>query len=154
MNNYTITTRRFDQLSTIEFYRIAQLREEVFHLEQRITDRDMDDRDQLSTFMWIEVGGSVVALLRILPAGVSFESPAIGRLAVRKDFRRQGLARRVMIAAIEHIREVWAPQKITIEAQKYLVEFYRTLGFEVTSEEFYDAGIAHHQMTLHMDHTR
>ncbi len=148
MNSYTIITRRFDQLSTMEFYRLAQLREEVFHLEQQITDRDLDGRDFLSTFMWIEHEGMVVGLLRMLPAGVSFETPSIGRLAVRKDYRRQGLARKLMVAAIEHINEAWAPQEITIEAQKYLVEFYRTLGFEVTSEEFYDAGIPHHRMTL------
>ena len=137
-------------------YLLAKLRQDVFSLEQRATDPDLDGRDleSTTTLMWIEVPGPAatscglerepVAHLRILPgedraAGIL----RIGRVAVRADHRRGGLGRRLMRAALEHIEEKTPATEVHIDAQAYLEQWYASMGFETVSEMFMEAGIEH-----------
>ena len=51
-----------------------------------------------------------------------------------------------MQEAVAYIRAQWPGQEIHISAQRYLVDFYRELGFEITSEVYLEAGIEHRSM--------
>ena len=139
----------FDELTTTELYRLMQARSEVFFLEQQITVEDADGVDLRALHLWLEEAGEVVGLLRILPPEVTEDGlPSIGRLLVRRPWRRQGLCRRLMHEAIDYIRAHWPGQEIHISAQRYLVDFYCELGFEISSEVYLEAGIEHRSMVL------
>ena len=61
-----------------ELYEIIKLRIEVFVVEQDCPYQDLDDKDKNAYHLFAEDNGLVVAVLRILPEGVSFEDMAIG----------------------------------------------------------------------------
>lgn len=141
--------KAFDALTTTELYALLRARAEVFFLEQQITVEDADGIDPCALHLWFEEQGEVVALLRILPPEATEEGyPSIGRVLVRRPWRRQGLCRQLMHEAIAHIRAHWPGQEIHISAQRYLVDFYRELGFEPTSALYFEAGIPHRSMVL------
>lgn len=52
--------KRFDDLSTMELYKILQVREEVFVLEQNCVYKDLDDIDLNATHFYLEDRKSVV----------------------------------------------------------------------------------------------
>lgn len=165
---HTFTTKPFHELTPAEYHRIVQAREQVFFLEQRITEPDADAVDPRSVFMWLEETGQgtnptasmatrdtgatlredhrVIAFLRMIPAGVVYNEASIGRVLVDIAHRRQGLCREMMHAALEFIDTHWGEQPIRISAQEYLAGFYLSLGFEIVSDVYTEAGIAHVKM--------
>lgn len=141
--------KHFCELSPREVYCLMQARSEVFFLEQHITVEDADGVDFEAVHMWLEHEEQPVALLRIIPPSVTADGyPSVGRLLVRRPWRRQGLCRRLMCEAIDYIRHQWGAAPIYISAQSYLVDFYCELGFEVCSEAYEEAGIEHRKMRL------
>ena len=60
--------------------------------------------------------------------------------------RGSGLAHRLMERSVQTIMENWNPEKIRLQAQSHLAEFYRKHGFEVVSEPYEDDGIPHVDM--------
>lgn len=143
---YQIHTKHFSQLTAGELHRVVEAREAVFFLEQHITESDADDVDLQSTFLWMEDAGRVVAFLRIIPAGVVYKEVSIGRVLVETHHRHLGLCRQLMDAALQYIAHTWGAQPIRISAQKYLANFYATLGFEVISDTYLEAGLEHVKM--------
>ena len=138
--------KHFDELTLRELYALKQARDEVFFLEQRITDVDADDVDFVCRHMWIEDDSQIAAYLRIIPAGAFYEEASIGRVLVRKPWRGKGLCRKMMWKAIELIDKESEGSTIVIGAQSYLVNFYREFGFEPFGKEYIDAGIPHCHM--------
>lgn len=141
--------KTFDALTTRELYRLMRARSEVFFLEQQITVEDADEVDLRAVHLWLEEAGEVIALLRMIPAEATADGhPSIGRVLVRRAWRRRGLCRQMMQAAIDYIRSHWGETPIRISAQRYLVDFYCEMGFEVRSEVYLEAGIEHQSMQL------
>jgi ElaA protein len=136
----------FGQLSALELYRILEAREQVFMLEQRVDCEDLDGVDMVSTHMWTEEDGRVAGYLRMIPPGAVYEQASIGRVLVTKEFRRQGLSRRMMNEAIQYMTGKWGVGEIMISAQAYLTGYYGDLGFEIVSGEYLDGGIPHYKM--------
>lgn len=141
-----ILVRPFDRLTIAEYHRIVRAREAVFHLEQHITCPDADAVDPQSVFLWTEQENRVVAFLRIIPAGVVCDEISVGRVLVDAACRRRGLCRRMMLEALRYIDGTWGPSPVRISAQRYLVGFYASLGFEAVSEPYDEAGISHVKM--------
>ena len=83
-----------------------------------------------------------------MPPGVSYEQASIGRVIVKKEYRGQKLAQQMLGKAIEFIIEEMKETKIKIQAQEYLVSFYRTFGFKPISESYLEDGIPHVDMLL------
>lgn len=136
--------RSFDALTARELYAILALRAEVFVVEQRCAYQDLDGFDAESSHLWAERSdGSVVACLRLLPAGVKYDEASIGRVVTAPSARRTGLGRELMrrgiVAAGEGI-------PIRIGAQAYLERFYGEFGFERVSELYDEDGIPHIEM--------
>lgn len=143
---YPVINKHFSQLSAEEYHRIVVAREQVFFLEQHITEPDADAVDPQSTFLWMEEAGRVVAFLRIIPAGIAYNEASIGRVLVAATHRRRGLCRSLMREALRYVAGQWGPQPIRISAQEHLAPFYGSLGFEVVSESYLEAGIPHIKM--------
>lgn len=133
--------KRFNELTPAELYEILKLRNAVFIVEQNCAYQDIDGLDETAYHMWHEDENGIAAYVRLLPPGVRFEDPAIGRvIAVR---RRSGVGSQIVRTAQSAVREVFGTDSVTIEAQVYAREFYEKLGFVQQSDEFDEDGIPH-----------
>ncbi len=138
--------KKFEELSTLELYKILKARYEVFTVGQKCLYQDCDDKDQNSYHLYIEENKKVVAYLRIVEKGISYEEVSIGRVMVVETHRNSGMARLIMKKAIDFIKNELKEDKIRISAQEYLVGFYKELGFEQISETYLEVEIPHIKM--------
>lgn len=135
--------RSFGELTTEQLYRIVELRERVFVVEQRCVYLDADGVDRVARHLWAESGAVVIdAYLRIVPAGVKFAEVAIGRVVVAPHARGTGLGKELMLRGIAAVGTV----PIRIGAQAHLEKFYSELGFTRVSDDYDDDGIPHLDM--------
>lgn len=135
--------KSFDELTTRELYDILKLRIEVFVVEQNWPYQDLDDKDKLAYHLFLEDEGVIVAVLRILPENVSYDEMAIGRVVVKKSYRKQGISKIMMNKAIRFIIEEQKMDKIRLSGQTYLTDFYINLGFKKVSDVYLEDGIEH-----------
>lgn len=141
--------KAFAALSLEELYKILQLRQEVFILEQACVYSDLDDKDQLSFHLMAWNGHALAAYTRLIPYGISYpEALSIGRVVAAPAFRGKGLGEELMKRSVEGLYGLYGRKTIKIGAQQHLEAFYNRLGFEQTSEPYMDAGILHIEMTL------
>lgn len=123
---------------------IKAIRREVFVQEQNVPEQEeWDDLDATATHLLIYLAqpnaARLAAYARLLPNG------KLTRMAVRKEFRRQGLAT-ILVKTVEHLAAERKFEKITLDAQLQALEFYKKLGFVTIGECFWDAGIQHIHM--------
>lgn len=140
--------KSFDALTPNELYQILTLRSEVFVVEQQCVFLDMDQKDQKSEHLMIWEEKNLVAYCRILPAGISYTEPSIGRVVSSPKYRGTGAGRVLMQKAIEIARQRYGNQPIRIGAQLYLKKFYSSLGFEAQGDIYLEDGIEHIEMIL------
>ncbi|WP_096270918.1 GNAT family N-acetyltransferase [Paucisalibacillus globulus] len=141
--------KKFDELTNHELYAILKARTDVFVVEQNCVYPELDDLDQESIHYFATLNNEIVSYVRILPKGLKYEdSAAIGRVLVVKKFRSNGYAEEIMKKAIDIIRNEWEVSSIKIQAQSYLKNFYRSLGFIQISEDYLEDGIPHIDMKI------
>jgi predicted GNAT family N-acyltransferase len=121
------------------------VREEVFVVEQGVPlELEWDDDDaRCRHAVAIDAAGSAIGTARLLPEG------RIGRMAVRKAWRGQGVGAALMRALLEEARSR-GMRSITLHAQTHAVDFYRGLGFSARGGQFEEAGIPHVEMILEL----
>tara|TARA_R110000796_G_scaffold183498_2_gene300048 strand:- start:129403 stop:129843 length:441 start_codon:yes stop_codon:yes gene_type:complete len=142
----TIIVKNFNELNTVELYDILQLRSEVFVVEQYCVYQDLDGKDQKALHVIGLKDQKVVAYTRIFKSGDYFNEASIGRVVVRSSERKYGYGNILMVASINAIFEHYNETKIRISAQKYLLKFYKSLGFKEEGEEYLEDGIPHMNM--------
>ena len=140
----------FDELSTKALYAILKARQVVFVVEQNCPFLDADDVDQhcLHLLGW-QVQGSTNALAayaRLVPPGVKYGEPSIGRVITSPEFRGQGLGKELMQRAVQAMDELYPGLAIRIGAQHYLERFYSGFGFVTVSPTYIEDGIPHVEM--------
>jgi ElaA protein len=141
--------KSFDALSTTELYKIIQARIAVFTVEQDCPYQDADDKDFAATHLWLaDETGNIKAYCRLLPSGISYTEPSVGRVLTEAASRKEGLGRKMMEKAIEFIQQTWASPNIRISGQLYLKEFYESLGFQQIGEPYMEDNIPHIEMLL------
>lgn len=137
-----IETKAFDDLNATQLLNILALRSQVFVVEQACVYDDIDGRDSEAgtRHLWIEVDGHIVAYLRLLDDGDGIAR--IGRVATHKSHRGKGLA-----AAL--VREVTEQHDgpLVLDAQSHLFQWYESLGFRRSGEDFVEDGIPHMPMS-------
>lgn len=138
----------FDALSSLELYKIIQLRINVFMLEQNCFYPDCDDKDLKGKHLYAVHGNDVVSYARLLPAHVSYSVPSIGRVVVRKDLRKEKIGFELMQKAIARVRSDFPAPEIRISAQAHLQNFYQNLGFMPEGEIYLEDDIPHIEMIL------
>ncbi len=139
-----LVVKRFEELSAEELYKILQVRIAVFVVEQNCAYQETDDKDQYSYHVFLKDDTGIKAYLRVIDKGVSFEEVSIGRVLTTE--RGRGLGKRIILEGIKVAKEKMNADKIKIEAQSYVKEFYERVGFKQVSEEFLEDGIPHIQM--------
>ncbi len=140
--------KTFEELTVTELYAILQLRMEVFSVEQNCVYQDADGKDQAAFHLCGWAGNHLAAYCRILPAGVSYHHPSIGRVVTSPQYRKGGFGRQLMSLAIEKTIRQFADPVIIISAQQYLTRFYQSVGFLQVSEPYLEDGIPHIRMQL------
>ncbi len=140
------TYKHFTELTTDELYAALHLRNMVFVTEQNCAYTDTDYKDQLSRHLMGWYDGTLVAYCRILPPGVSYPGPGIGRVITHPGWRGKNIGKLLMKMAVEKCNEDFRKYTITIGAQLYLKNFYESLGFIQVSEVYDEDGIDHIQM--------
>ncbi|WP_105125019.1 GNAT family N-acetyltransferase [Streptococcus suis] len=138
--------KAFDQLSLQELYTILTLRTNVFVVEQACPYPEVDGKDPNCLHLLGTDNGELVAYLRILPAGLSYDEVSIGRVVIKPSHRGKGLGRPMMEQAIHYITNEWKENQIKIGAQAYLEKFYQSLGFKPVSEVYLEDDIPHLDM--------
>lgn len=136
----------FNELTADEVYEIVRVRNEVFVVEQNCVYQDCDGKDRNSYHLYCMNEGKIVAYVRVLEKGVSYDEISIGRVLVAKEHRGKGLARECMKRAIDFVKNDLCEYSIRISAQEYLREFYGSLGFEEVSEVYLEDDIPHIEM--------
>ncbi|MBK1792871.1 GNAT family N-acetyltransferase [Persicirhabdus sediminis] len=122
---------------------ILAIRYEVFVDEQNVpVELEVDGRDACCHHVLAYSGHSAIGTGRLLPDG------HIGRVAVVKSARGQGVGQAIMLALIERASQLGMAE-IHLNAQLSALEFYEKLGFVAHGETFIDAGIEHLAMTHH-----
>ena len=137
---------KFNDLTTNELYEILRLRSEVFVVEQDCVYDDCDNKDQKAHHLFLEDNNKIIAGLRILNKGVSYDEISIGRVVVSKEYRKKGISREMMRKAIDFIENNLNENEIRISAQAYLVNFYKSIGFKEVSKEYLEDNIPHIEM--------
>ena len=155
----------FNELSGYQVYHIIQAREQVFVKDQHCTYIDADGLDidamHLSGYLTAyqddkaidskdnqNVNPPLVAYCRILTSTAPQCYPIIGRVLVVADYRGFGLARELMLRAIEYCHLHFPNQPIHLSAQTYLTQFYESLGFVCAGDVYSAEGIEHVHMIL------
>ncbi len=143
----TWTCKKFNALLPEELYAILQLRNEVFVVEQNCIFQDADDKDQPSLHLmgWRE--NKLVAYTRIVPPGLSYNEPSIGRVVTSPQERGRGTGNELMQVSINKVDALYGPTNIKIGAQLYLKKFYESLGFVQSGDVYPEDGIDHIEMT-------
>ncbi len=120
---------------------IRAIRTEVFIIEQHVPEElEWDELDNNAThLLTYDHQQHCCATLRMLDDG------HIGRVAVLKPYRNQGIAREMMNRAIILATQRDLPS-VVLNAQKSIVPLYQSLGFICEGNEFIDAGIPHIKM--------
>ena len=143
--------KKFDELTNSELYSILKERTLVFVVEQNCPYLEVDGKDPLSYHLLKEDNGEIVAYLRILPAGVSYQESSLGRVFVKKEYRGQGIAQELVKKGLDFLQNELKETTVKIQAQEYLRKFYSSFGFQAISETYLEDNIPHIDMLLQVN---
>jgi ElaA protein len=138
--------KNFDELTPHELYSILQLRNIVFAIEQNCVYPDMDDKDQPAEHLMAWQNEKLIAYTRILPPGIAYDEPSIGRVVTVPSVRGEGVGKQLMEKSLEKVYNKYGTTPVKIGAQLYLKKFYTELGFLQTSGVYLEDGIDHIEM--------
>ncbi|HJU26001.1 MAG TPA: GNAT family N-acetyltransferase [Rhodanobacteraceae bacterium] len=125
---------------------LCALREEVFVREQNVPpELEIDQDDPRSLHVLARAaGGAAIGTCRLAPQG------RIGRMAVLADWRGSGVGTAMLHLLLEQARSRGL-REVQLSAQTDATGFYLKHGFEVSGEDFMDAGIPHRPMRRQLD---
>ena len=139
--------RHFDLFTAREWHAILNLRAKIFVVEQDCPYVDPDEKDMKSWHLSGFDGDKLVATLRAVPPGVSYQDSSIGRVVCDADYRGRQLGREMMHLGIAFNRTLWGGS-IRISGQAYLQNFYHSLGFVTVKGPYQEDDIPHYEMVL------
>jgi len=129
--------------------RARAVREKVFIEEQKVPrELEWDEWDERCDHaLACDTAGDPIGTARLLPDG------RIGRMAVLKEWRRNGVGGALLLALLDCARGRSMARSV-LHAQTQAVGFYRRFGFSERGEQFLEAGIPHVEMTLELSPRR
>ena len=140
------SVKQFEQLSTKELFEIYKLRSKVFVVEQNCPYQDIDEKDTEAFHVLMLDNHLLLGYSRILPPGISYKEPSIGRVVVDKEFRGNQSGKSLMKYSLNKALELYKNQDVVISAQLYLIRFYSELGFIKEGAEYLEDDIPHVKM--------
>ena len=141
MTSFTIRTGSWDELHNDT----KLIREQVFIQEQNIpVAEEWDAQDAISLHFVVYDQDKPIATARLL------QNNSIGRVAVLKSYRGQGIGKLLMLQIIQRAKNKQR-KFLKLSSQVHAIQFYAALGFTVQGEEYLDCGIPHIDMYLKLD---
>ena len=141
-----LVIKKFDELTVTQLYEILKARAAIFVVEQDCVYQDLDGIDYDSLHIFYEQDNSVVAYLRAF-----FKDDTTVRFGrVLSLNHGEGLGRKLLESAIEHVKATTNAKGIYLEGQTYCIGFYEKFGFKVISDEFLLDGLPHVAMQLEL----
>ncbi len=138
---YQVKHGRWDQLQQDA----KLIRTQVFICEQGITEADeWDDQDVISQHFVIYDQDQPIATARLL------QNHSVGRVAVVKAYRGQGLGQMIMLEIISYAQKQ-RRSVLTLSSQVHAISFYEKLGFTVQGNSYDECGISHIEMTMNLN---
>ncbi|MDO4904209.1 MAG: GNAT family N-acetyltransferase [Lautropia sp.] len=143
----------FAEVGAAVLYRVLALRSSVFVVERDCAYQDIDGLDPQGLIVVgmrrvDDASFDVIATARILPPGVSYAEPAIGRLCVAAPYRQHGFGQTLIRESVRMCRGHFPGRAIRISAQAHLEKFYQAEGFQSVSEVYLEDRIPHVEMLL------
>jgi predicted GNAT family N-acyltransferase len=155
MNNDTIEMKT--KVETISWQtgkqELSLIRTLVFIHEQNVSAaEEMDGKDETAThFLVRNALGKPIGCARLLVEASSNHTLFhIGRVAVLKDYRGEGVGHHLMQTVVDWCLQQGTGQSIYLNAQTERIRFYQRLNFVAEGEIFMDAGIPHIKMWYNM----
>lgn len=147
MSDCSVVHKSWSELTTADLYSFLKLRTDVFFVEQRIDEEELDNRDQEPTteHLWIVDDAGTAAYLRVLVDIDPTHRDArriVSRVVVRADRRGEGLAKVLMAQVIRHYGE----EALLLHAQHYIAALYSHFDFEEFGGLYVEAGLNHISM--------
>jgi len=120
---------------------LSLIRRKVFIEEQNVPEAlEWDEFDNTATHVLVSTDNDTpIATGRIKADG------HIGRMAVLKQYRNQGLGSGILLTLLNTAMQNKL-NTVYLHAQVTAIAFYEKHGFTCSSEEFLDAGIPHKSM--------
>lgn len=118
------------------------IRKQVFIIEQNIPEEEeWDDQDMISDHFVVYDQDQPIATVRLL------QNNSVGRVAVLKAYRGQGIGRMIML---EIIRQAHQQDRkfLQLSSQVHAISFYEKLGFSIQGDAYDECGIPHIKMQL------
>src|SRR4051812_24203459 len=109
--------KKFEELTNIELYNLLKERTAVFVVEQNCRYLEVDGKDPFSYHLFKEDNGEIIAYLRIVPAGVTYQEISIGRVFVKKEYRGHGIAEELLKKGLDFIQNELQEANVKIQAQ-------------------------------------
>lgn len=143
----SVITKSWGELTTAELYSLLKLRTDVFLVEQKVDEEELDWRDLEPTtrHYWIADAIGTAAYLRVLEVAEPEYRDARhlpGRVVVRADRRGEGLAHELFARVLEDFGSL----PLLLHAQSYIAPLYVKFGFEPFGAQYIEAGIPHISM--------
>ncbi|WP_336042202.1 GNAT family N-acetyltransferase [Acinetobacter dispersus] len=114
----------------------------VFIQEQGIAEADeWDEQDAISQHFIIYDQDQPIATARLL------QNNSVGRVAVLKAYRGQGLGQMIMLNIIDFAKQQ-GRAFLYLSSQVHAMSFYQQLGFVVQGDEYDECGIPHIEMRM------
>ncbi len=121
---------------------LRAIRTPVFVEEQLVTPEfEWDNLDASALHLLAMLKNEPIACLRIL------DYHKIGRMAVLKQYRGNGLGAALLLAAVTICKQHGSKQ-VVLSAQTHAIGFYEKCGFKVSSDIYQDLHIPHVDMQL------
>ncbi|NLR90960.1 GNAT family N-acetyltransferase [Flammeovirga agarivorans] len=121
---------------------VMQIRKTVFVDEQQIDiSLEFDDIEVEAYHLIVLDNGRPAGVCRFFKTEEGYK---MGRFAVLKEFRGQGIGNALIQASLSEIEDIAEDgSKIYLHAQTYVTKFYEEEGFNIEGDEFMEDGIPH-----------
>lgn len=142
-----VEVKTLAELTAVEWCKVVEERIKVFVVEQQCPYQEVDQQDYYAHHLMLrDDQGQLVGYTRIMRKNT--QTATFGRVLVLKPFRGNQHGRQLVQATIDETHRLFPGNKIQIQAQAYLQEFYTSFGFKAISDVYLEDNIPHLDMVL------
>jgi predicted GNAT family N-acyltransferase len=139
--NISIQITHWDEAKS----QVMPIRHEVFIKEQEVPEElEWDEFDHDALHAIVKKDQEVIGTARLI---IDKANARIGRMAIQKEYRDQGIGQKLLSILIQIAKEKGA-QECILHAQTHAIAFYAKADFEPNGPIFDEAGIPHVEMRL------
>ena len=133
-----VIKKTFEELSNYELWQIAMLRSNVFTIEQKILEEELEDKDYKALHYFIKEDNKIIAYARMI-------DNKLGRVCTNINYRNKGYQTKIIKTIMGDYNS------LIISAQLQVVNFYKNLGFKEEGVIYLEANIKHIKMTYNKE---